>query len=334
MKIVFFGTPDYVIPVLDALKNANHEIIAVVTQPDKPVGRKQILNPSPVAQWAGKHGIRVIDNSPKEIIPLLTHITRPTSHNSFPTLAILAAYGKIIPQEIIDILPKGILNIHPSLLPKYRGATPVEAAIVAGEKQTGVTIIKLDAQMDHGPILAQATEDISPDDTRATLRERLFQKGAQILIEILPAYFEGRVELREQDHKKATFTKLLKKEHGFIPGKFIDGVLRGETLNEEWQIPFVKDLTIRQSPITIHNFIRAMHPWPGAWTWVRLRMTDSSEQKRLKILKAHVEQVPASHPQNSTHFPLPTLVLDLVQLEGKTPVSWKEFKRGYPEASF
>lgn len=273
-KIVFFGTPDYVIPVLESLKSAGHKISAVVTQPDKPVGRKQVLTPSPTKLWATVNKIPVF-----------------TDFAGLPKadLGIVAAYGRIIPKFLIFNFKFSILNVHPSLLPKYRGASPVQAAIIAGDKQTGVTIMRLDEELDHGPIVSQFSEEIHADDTTGTLRARLFQKAAEVLVTILPAYLEGRTELREQEHKKATFTKILKKEDGKI----------------DW----------KKKPAEIERFIRAMDPWPGAWTL--LRLSSSGQAKRLKILKAHLEEG--------------KLVPDLVQLEGKNPVSWKQFKQGYPE---
>lgn len=313
MKIIFFGTPDYAIPVVGALKGAGHEIVAVVTQPPKPVGRKKILTPSPIAKWAEKEKIRILDDRPKNVLEQLKEFCAP--------IAILASYGRIIPQSVIDVFPLGILNVHPSLLPKYRGATPVEAALVAGEKETGVTIIKLDAEMDHGPILAQVSERIQEDDDRINLRARLFQKGAELITEVLPEYIEGKLEPREQRHNDATYVTLFAKGHGFIPPEFLDAALKGIPLRTQWQIPFIKDFTIHPSPIIINNFIRAVNLWPGAFTSVKLKIKNENLERRLKILRAHLE--------NTT-----TLVLDEVQLEGKNPVSWEQFQKGYPNASF
>lgn len=317
MRLIFFGTPDYVVPVLDALKRAKYDIAAVITRAPKPVGRKQILTPSPVALWATKNNIPVF--SPKkldeEFISNIKHLT------SNINVAILAAFGRIIPQALIDAFPCGIINIHPSLLPKYRGASPIEAALVAGEKQTGVTIIKLDAELDHGPIISQFTEPIKDDDTRVTLRERLFQKAAENLVEILPAYLENRLELREQNHHHATFTNLMNKEDGFIPGKYLKSAMSEKAGSGKWQIPFIskldsgelKDYSLSPNPYTLDRFIKAVNPWPGAYSNLKLN-------KRLKIIKAHLEN--------------DKLILDIVQLEGKNPVSWQQFKTGYPSAEF
>lgn len=330
-KVIFFGTPDYVIPVLDALKRAKYDITAVVTRAPKPVGRRQILTSSPVALWATKNNIPVF--SPKkldeEFISNIKHLT------SNINVAILAAFGRIIPQALIDAFPYGIINIHPSLLPKYRGASPIEAALVAGEKQTGVTIIKLDAELDHGPIISQFVEPIKEDDTRVTLRERLFQKAAQNLVEILPHYVEGRISLKEQNHAKATFTNLMKKEDGFIPPQYLASCLQGVALEAQWPIPFIKDFTIHPSPITIYNFIRAVNPWPGAFTSVKLKVKIEKLEKKLKILKAHVVKNTSGVDPDSPEVDGSTrLVPDLVQLEGKTPVSWQQFQAGYPNFEF
>lgn len=282
-KIVFFGTPDFVLPICEALRNLkDFHLAAVVTGPDKPVGRRQILTSSPVKQWALDHNVPVISEDLKSSIL-----------NLKSDLGILAAYGKIIPQEIIDLFPKGILVIHPSLLPKYRGASPVPAAILKGDKETGVTIFKMDSLMDHGPIITQFREKIKADDTTESLLLRLFNKTSVSLLTILKPYIEDKIIPTVQNHKKATFCPLLKKEDGKI----------------NWHWPALK----------IDRLIRAMIPWPGAWTELEIGKQESeSSRKRLKILKAHLEKE--------------KLFLDLVQLEGKKPVSWRQFKQAYPQA--
>lgn len=204
-----------------------------------------------------------------------------------PDVGVLASYGKILSKEVLKIPKHGILNIHPSLLPKYRGASPAQAAILNGDQVTGVTIIKMDEKIDHGPIVAQFKEKIRPDDTAKSLYERLFETGAKVLLTILPAYLEDRIELRKQDHSKATYTKKLTRDDGKV----------------DWTKPNKYN----------ERFIRAMFPWPGAWTEVTIQ-----DRRRLKILKAHLEKG--------------KLILDQVQLEGKKPVTWKQFCEGYPKA--
>lgn len=178
-----------------------------------------------------------------------------------PDVGVLASYGKILPAKTIKSLPYGILNIHPSLLPKYRGPSPVQAAILSGGRQTGVTIIKIDEKADHGPIASQFTETIRPNDTAESLYQRLFEKGAEVLKTILPAYLEGRIELKPQNHSQATYTKKLAREDGQI----------------NWQ----------KSDRHNERFIRAMYSWPGAFA--RVKIQKYKDTKRLKILKAHLE---------------------------------------------
>lgn len=290
MKIVFFGTPEYVLPILKAIHKkfvtgpGKSPISAVVTQSPKPVGRKQIFTYSPIDRWAHEHKI-----------PIYYSATDLLEDPPEATLGILASYGEIIKKDVIDLFPQGILVIHPSLLPKYRGASPVPAAIAAGDAETGVSIIRMDEKMDHGPIVCQSKESILPEDTGESLRNRLFEKSADVLIEMIPAYIQGKIKLKPQNDEDATFTKLMKKENGFI------------------------DLSIDQPAITVHNFIRALSPWPGAWTLVTLNKIDN-QKRRIKLLASHIENE--------------TLVLDEVQLEGKSPVSWKQFKEGYNTAQF
>lgn len=216
--------------------------------------------------------------------------------NDKPDVGVLASYGKILPPEVLAIPKHGILNIHPSLLPKYRGASPIQSALLNGEKQTGVTIIKIDEKVDHGPIVAQFSEEILPTDTAESLYFRLFFDGAKVLKTILPAYLEGRIELREQEHNKATYTQRLTREDGKI----------------DWKKP----------PEFIERQIRAYYTWPGTWAEIHLRggvapAAHLGGVKRLKILSAHLENN--------------KLVLDQVQLEGKKPVTWKQFQEGYPD---
>lgn len=310
-NVVFFGTPDYVIPVLEALKSSGYEIAAAVTQPPKPVGRKQALTPSPVTLWAGANHI-----------PAITNVKEAA--NIKADLGVVAAYGKIIPFQVLGAFPNGLVNIHPSLLPKHRGASPIPAAIIQEEKYTGITIMKVDEEMDHGPILVQSIEEIKDNDTLGSLRERLFKKSAEILVKTLPSYLEGKLKPQEQDHTQATYTTLLKKEHGFIPPKYIQAAVQGDPLNKVWPIPFIKNQSVILNSYSLARFVRALDPWPGAWTLLRLKASEGQAQ-RLKILRAHIEElVPNTQ----------CLVLDLVQLEGKGPVSWEQFKKGYPEAKF
>ena len=290
MKIVFFGTPDYVMPILTSLHKkfvtgpGKSPIIAVVTQPPRPVGRKQIPAYSPVDKWAHARKIPIY-YSANDLID------NPTE----AVLGILASYGEIIKEDVIDLFPQGILVIHPSLLPKYRGASPVPEAIKNGDETTGVTIFKMDKKMDHGPIISQFKEDVQPTDTGETLRARLFERSADVLVELIEPYLQDKIAPKVQDDSAATYTKIITRENGFI------------NLN-------------KKTPEEAERFIRAMLPWPGAWTQIQLTINNLQLTKRLKLLKTHLEEG--------------KLILDEVQLEGKLPTTWKQFKEGYSDATF
>ncbi len=330
IKIVFFGTPSYVLPVVDRLhkefrtKEVKSPIVAVVTQPPKPTGRKGRIEYSPVDQWAYRKKIPIFFD-PKELI----------AQKITAEIGIIASFGQIIPKEVIDHFPHGILNIHFSLLPKFRGASPVHAAIVTGEKEIGVTIFKIDEKLDHGPIISQFKEEILPDDTVASICERLFPRSAEVLTTLLPAYLKGEITPRKQDDSKASYTRVIKKDDAFIPPEFIVACLQGTTLKVNWEIPFIKvdnqRYNLQPTSYNLFNFIRAMQPWPIAWTLIKPNTkSQKSRVSRLKILKAHIEPITPSN-----NMPTATkLVLDEVQLEGKKPVAWEQFRQGYPDAKF
>jgi len=274
-KIIFFGSDQYSVLVLNQLvSDERFKLKAVVTH----------TSPCLVETYA-KILFEVKFTTAKKFDKKFMGNVKKLK----PDVGVLASFGKILPKEILEIPKHGILNIHPSLLPKYRGPTPVPTAILNGEQETGVTIIKMDEKVDHGPILSQFKEEIRPDDTAESLLERLFTAGAKVLTTILPVYLENKIELRKQNDSQATFTKKLTRDDGKI----------------DW----------KKSDVYKERFIRAMSPWPGAWTEVQIEKKD---KKRLKILEAHLEAN--------------KLVLDKVQLEGKKPVAWKQFQEGYPGA--
>jgi methionyl-tRNA formyltransferase len=282
LKIVFFGTPNYVLPILTNLHKefvtgpGKSPIVAVVTQSPKPVGRKQVLSYSPIDKWAHDHKV-----------PIFYSANDLLEANLDIEIGVLASYGEIISREVINLFPQGILVIHPSLLPNYRGAAPVPAAIKNGDKITGVTILRMDEKMDHGPVITQFKEDITAADTADVLRNRLFAKSADVLVETITPYIRGKIKLKPQNDSDATYTKLVTRQDGFIDLK-------------------------EKSADEAERFIRAMFPWPGAWTYL-------PNQKRLKLLKSHVEDG--------------KLILDEVQLEGKLPVTAKQFAEAYPQFS-
>jgi methionyl-tRNA formyltransferase len=242
MKIIFFGTPSFVIPVLESLVSS-FEVIGVVTAPDSIQGRKKVLTPSPVKQFALEQNIPVLQ--PHEL------------KTEEADLYVVAAYGKIIPQSILDIPKNGALNIHPSLLPKYRGPSPIQTALLHGNEKTGVSIIKMDAKMDHGPIVSQWETAISPNDTFESLHNSLFQDAADRLPAIISDFINGKITPIQQDEAGVSFCKMITRESGYF------------------------DSTNPPSPEELDKMIRAYYPWPTAWTKVRIK---NNEERIMKLL--------------------------------------------------
>jgi methionyl-tRNA formyltransferase len=306
MKIVFFGTPEYVLPILKAVHKrfvtgpGKSPIAAVVTQSPKPTGRKQILSYSPIDKWAHEHKV-----------PCFYTANDLLTENLDIELGILASYGEIIKKEVINLFPQGILVVHPSLLPEFRWGSPVPAAIITNSTPTGVSIIKMDDKFDHGPIVVQAKEGVLTDDTNATLRDRLFLKSADVLVESLEPYIKGKIRPKAQDDSKATFARIFSKDEAFIPLEYLNTAIEGNN-GPEWKIDFIKGFSMEVNALNLDRFVRAMLPWPTAWTKIMV----GKEIKRLKLLRCHVEDS--------------KLIIDEVQLEGKDPVNYKQFKQAYP----
>ncbi len=301
--IIFFGTSDFAVPALKRLHESGVEIAAVVTQPDKPAGRKQEPLPSPIKRAALEMNLKVLQ--PENL--------QPTTYNLQPSdLSIVASYGKIIPKAVLDIPQYGALNIHPSLLPKYRGPSPIQAAILDGEQETGISIIKMDEEVDHGPIVAQSEKRKVQNKSYKKLHDELAEAGAELLIKILPDYLAGKIKPIPQDHSQATFTKIITKADARI----------------DWT----------KSAEEIDRLVRAYSEWPVAWTVL--------EGKRLKIFEAK----PVTSP--STPSPISVRergeVIDIsdgkilvktaddlleildIQLEGSRRMSAKDFLNGCP----
>src|SRR3989338_646078 len=270
-KIVFFGSSRYVIPIIEVLKK-NFDLSLVITTEQNPS--------NPIPHFCNKNKIKYIS-----VTSLNNSIVNDQLSMVNCQLAILADFGLIIPKRVLKIFQKGIINIHPSLLPKYRGPTPVQNAILNGENMTGISIIKLDDKVEHGPILAQKEEKILEDDTADTLYARLFEIGADLIYQNIKHYIKGYLKPRQQIHSKATFTKLLQKNDGLI------------------------NLDNPPSPIKIARMIRAYHPWPGVWTKLQIVAGSTRGVDVQKIIKFLPEQK--------------------IQVEGKNPVSYKDFTNGY-----
>ena len=301
LKIIFFGTPEYTLCVLKELTKS-FKAVAVVTQKPKPVGRKQTVVKSPVEQFvSGKIPVFYdFKNLPKA------------------DLGVLASFGKIIPEKTLKHFPLGIINIHPSLLPKLRGPSPVQSTIITAEKP-GVTIIKLDKKMDHGPILAQYQFSMGKKiPTTQTLRELLFELSSQKITKVIKNYKKGKIKLKQQNHESATYCTLIKKDHAFVPWEKIKSAIKPNQspvdnafYPKAWSIPFIKNYQTTFSPLNIHRFICAMYPWPVAWTKVKIKK--GMPAKRLKIIKSSIQKTDNNQGVK--------LILNTVQLEGKKPVS-------------
>lgn len=211
-KIVFFGTSPYAVMILEALTHADLKPELIITTPDKPAGKGMQITPPPVKVWAVNHDQKVLQ--PEKLKdPLFLDVLKDENFDLF----IVVAYGKIIPQEVIDLSPHGVLNVHASLLPKLRGASPIESAILEDMKQTGITIMIIDSQMDHGPILAQKEVIVEPWPPKARyLGKALVEAGGQLLVEVIPQWLNGTLQPQEQDHSQATYTKKIVKEDALI----------------------------------------------------------------------------------------------------------------------
>lgn len=296
-KVVFMGTPEFAVPTLAALVEGPYDVVGVVTQPDRPAGRGRALTPSPVKRYALEHGLRVLQ-------PL--SLRQPDAVAELAALApdviVVAAFGQILRPNVLAIPPKGCINVHASLLPRHRGAAPIAAAILAGDEVTGTTIMLMDEGMDTGPILAQATLEIRPDDTTASLSERLARQGADLLAAVLPMWLDGQIEPQPQPDEGATVCRPIRKEHGLI----------------DWSLPAVQ----------IERMVRAYQPWPVAFT--------SWQGRQLRIWRASVAEGHAEPGQVVSHEKGAAvgtgdglLALEEVQLAGKRAMSIEEFLRGY-----
>ncbi len=297
MRIIFMGTPRFAVAPLQALAGAGHEIAGVVTRIDKPAGRGKILTPPPVKEAALALGLSVLQ--PRRVRePEFVKTLRDLA----PAVVVVAAYGQILPKDILTLPRFGCINIHASLLPRYRGAAPINWSIIRGEEETGNTIMLMDEGMDTGAILTQERILIDQKDTAGTLTEKLSLLGARMIVEALPLIEAGKITPKEQDHAKATLAPLLKKEDGSI----------------DWVQPAA----------VIHNRVRGMNPWPGASTFLDGRM--------IKIIETAA--IPGSGEagvlieKGKNILVVGTgeglLEVHVLQPEGKKPMTAAEFLRG------
>ncbi len=308
-KIVYFGTSAFAVPpLLSLLGDGRFEVAAVVTQPDKPAGRKGEARPSPVAVAARQRGLRLLQPA-----KLKDEGVQRELSGLAPDLFVVAAYGKILPQAVLDIPGSGALNLHGSLLPKYRGASPIQEAIRAGEAKTGVTLMLMDREMDHGPVYAAAEAPIAADDTYGSLETKLAALAADLLVDSINRIAGGHLHPVEQRHDQATFTRILSRQDGFV----------------SWE---------KESAAEIERKLRAFDPWPGTYAvWKR----QDGQPLRLKIIKARPLEVAGRPAAPGTIFAAGkklavwtrsgALELIEVQIEGKKPASGQALMNGYQD---
>lgn len=306
LKIIFMGTSWIAKEVLASLLEEKYNIIAVFTQPDKKTGRKQEIEASPVKKIAQMKKIPIFQ--PKKIDEEIIEKIKELS----PDLIVVFAYGKIIPKEVLEIPKFKCLNIHPSLLPKYRGPSPIQNAILSGEEKTGITIMIMDEKVDHGDILFQTEVPIDNDETSADLFQKISILSSKLVTDKFPLWIQGKIKPKKQDDEKATYCQLIEREDGHV------------FWNEEAQ--------------EIYNKFRAFHPWPGIFSIfenngvltriklvkINLSKKDSKEKRQIgEIFKLENDSVAVQSAKGA-------IIIEEVQIEGKNKAKIKDFVNGYP----
>ena len=301
-KIVYMGTPDFAVPALSALVREGYTVTGVVTQPDKPKGRSKQMVPSPVKEEAGKHGLPVWQPARVRNPEFIQFLTEQK-----PDVIIVAAFGQIIPKAVLDLPPYGCINIHGSLLPKYRGASPIQRAVLDGEKESGVSIMRMDEGIDTGDIISKRAVPLSEDETGGSLFDKLSVLGADLLIDTLPLVLCGKAVYEKQPEESPTpYASMLKKESGHLD--------------------FDKEADV------LERQVRGLSPWPGAYTFL--------DGKTFKIWKSAVRPCPERSETPGTVLNTgpegilvkcgtEALLLQEVQIEGKKRMAADAFLRGY-----
>ena len=298
LRIVFMGTPEFACPTLQKLIERGEQVVAVVTQPDRPKGRGQQMMPPPVKVLAERHGIPVLQplkvRTPENIEQIRTFA---------PDLIVVVAFGQILPKALLDIPPKGCINVHASLLPRYRGAAPLNWCIIHGEAETGVTTMLMDVGLDTGDMLLKKTTPIEPDEDASSLHDRLAGIGAEALAETLDLLVAGKLAPEKQDDSLTNYAPLLKKEHGSI----------------DWN----------RDARSIKNQVRGMTPWPGAYTEL-----DGKTLKLYRVRTGAGSGAPGTviaADRNGLEVACSegSIIVDELQLEGKKRLSSREFLSGF-----
>jgi methionyl-tRNA formyltransferase len=302
LRVVFFGTPAFAVPTLEALLASRHPVVGVVSQPDRPRGRGRRVSDSPVKAVAVAAGIPVIQ--PDRLRDL---VVLDTLREWQPDLGVVAAYGKLIPEDLLNLPRHGMINVHASLLPKYRGAAPIHRAVIDGEAETGVTIMRVEKMLDAGPMLAKVKRPIGPDETTDVVEPDLARLGASLLVDVVEQIAAGTVQQELQDFMLCSYAPKVTKEEGLI----------------DWTLP---------APY-IHNRVRGLYPWPHAYTHL--------EGTRIIVLKTRVEDVTTGAApgtvvdvtRDAIHVATGhegRVAIERVQLEGGRPLTVREFLAGHP----
>jgi methionyl-tRNA formyltransferase len=313
MVVVFFGTPQFAVPTLQQLLNSRHRVCGVVTQPDRPRGRGQKVTDAPIKSLALQRGLPL--TQPERLTdPAFADTLRSWS----PDIGVVVAYGRLIPERVVHIPPLGMINVHASLLPKYRGAAPVHRAVTAGETETGVTIMRVAKLLDSGDMLARAVRPIGADETSVAVERDLSEAGARLLLDVLDAIESGTAVDEPQNHALATVAPKITREDGLL----------------DWTLPAA----------AIHNRVRGLYPWPHAFTYL--------DGARLIILKTRVDALPAAAGHEDAHETAGVapgtvvevsrdaihvatghggrLVIEELQPEGKRPMRVRDYLAGRP----
>jgi methionyl-tRNA formyltransferase len=302
LKVVFFGTPQFAVPTLDALLGSAHPVVGVVTQPDRPRGRGQKVTDAPVKALARQHGLPVIQPD-----RLRDPAVAETLRSWQPDIGVVAAYGRLIPDSLLEIPRFGMINVHASLLPKYRGAAPVHRAVIDGEAATGVTIMRVASLLDSGDMFARLVRPIAAEETSDVVERDLSELGARLLLEVLDAIEAGTAVEEKQDHRMATFAPKITRDEGLI----------------DWSLPAV----------SIHNRVRGLYPWPHAFT-----VLDGS---RVIVLRTHLlDEATSAAPgtvvavtRDAIHVATGhggRIAIDELQPEGKRAMRARDYLAGRP----
>ena len=301
MRVVFFGTPQFAVPSLEQLIHSTHDVVGVVTQPDRPRGRGQKVTDAPVKMTAVQHGLPVFQPARLRDPEVSETLTRWA-----PDLGVVAAYGKILPESVLNLPRFGMINVHASLLPRYRGAAPVHRAVIDGMPETGVTIMRMVLALDAGGMFAKVTRPIGPDETSDVVERDLARLGASLLVDVIDDLAAGRAVEEPQDDSLSTYASKITKDEGLI----------------DWTL----------AATAIHNRVRGLYPWPHAFSYLN--------GERLIVMRSHVAPEPTSVEPGtivdvSGAISVATghngrLAIDEVQPEGRRSMTVRDYLAGHP----